>query len=152
MKPIEWAVNTMPKTDDRHLPVMSPEEVKKARSFHESFPQYKETPLTKLPHMADHLGLGEIYIKDESYRFGLNAFKVLGGSYAMAKYVAKQTKKEVSDLPYQVLTSQALKEEFGQATFHRHRRQPRKRRCLGRQTAWTKGRCLHAKRHYSKPF
>ncbi|MFW6678975.1 diaminopropionate ammonia-lyase [Lacrimispora sp. AGF001] len=117
MKPIEWAVNTMPKTDDRHLPVMSPEEIKKARSFHESFPQYKETPLTKLPHMADHLGLGEIYIKDESYRFGLNAFKVLGGSYAMAKYVAKQTKKEVSDLPYQVLTSQALKEEFGQATF-----------------------------------
>lgn len=117
MKPIEWAVNTMPKTDDRHLPVMSQEEVQKARNFHESFPQYKETPLTKLPHMADHLGLGEIYIKDESYRFGLNAFKVLGGSYAMARYVAKQTKKEVSDLPYQVLTSEALKKEFGQATF-----------------------------------
>ncbi len=117
MKQIEWAVNTMPKTDDRHLPVMSQEEVQKARNFHESFPQYKETPLTKLPHMADHLGLGEIYIKDESYRFGLNAFKVLGGSYAMARYVAKQTKKEVSDLPYQVLTSEALKKEFGQATF-----------------------------------
>lgn len=117
MKPIEWVVNTMPKTDDLHLPVMAPEEIKKAKDFHKSFPQYSETPLTKLPHMAEYLGLGEIYIKDESYRFGLNAFKVLGGSYAMAKYVAQQTKKSVSDLPYQVLTSDALKEEFGQATF-----------------------------------
>ncbi|MFR5602551.1 MAG: diaminopropionate ammonia-lyase, partial [Lachnospiraceae bacterium] len=50
-------------------------------------------------------------------RFGLNAFKVLGGSYAMARYIAQQTGKDVSELPYQVLTSQALKDEFGQATF-----------------------------------
>ena len=56
-------------------------------------------------------------MKDESYRFGLNAFKVLGGSFAIAKYIAQQTGKDVSDLPYSVLTSEALREEFGQATF-----------------------------------
>ena len=44
-------------------------------------------------------------------------FKVLGGSYAMAKYVAQQTGKNVEDVPYDVLTSPQLKEEFGQATF-----------------------------------
>ncbi|MEY8352423.1 diaminopropionate ammonia-lyase [Lachnospiraceae bacterium 54-53] len=117
MKPIEWAVNTMPKTDDKNLPVMALEEIKKARTFHESFPQYSKTPLAKLDHMAEYLGLDQVYVKDESYRFGLNAFKVLGGSFAIAKYIAKQTGKDVSELPYSVLTSDTLKKEFGQATF-----------------------------------
>lgn len=117
MESIKWAVNKMPKTNDENLKVMGLDEVKKARAFHESFPQYTVTPLTKLDKMADMLGLGEVYIKDESYRFGLNAFKVLGGSFAMARYIAKQTDKDVSELPYNVLTSDALKEEFGQATF-----------------------------------
>ena len=117
MESIKWAVNKMPKTNDENLKVMSLDEVKKARAFHESFPQYTVTPLTKLEKMADMLGLGEVYIKDESYRFGLNAFKVLGGSFAMARYIAQQTGKDVSELPYNVLTSDALKEEFGQPTF-----------------------------------
>lgn len=117
MKPIEWVVNTMPGTDDKNLPVMALDEVKKARTFHESFPQYSKTPLVKLEHMAEYLGLDQIYVKDESYRFGLNAFKVLGGSFAIAKYIAGQTGKDVSDLPYSVLTSEELKKEFGQATF-----------------------------------
>ena len=105
METIKWAVNEMPKTDDSQLQVMSLENVAKARAFHESFPQYSVTPLAKLDHMAAYLGLKEVYVKDESYRFGLNAFKVLGGSFAMARYIAKQTGKDVSELPYNVLTS-----------------------------------------------
>ena len=114
---ILWAVNHMPKTEDKNLPIMGLEEIKKARAFHESFPQYSQTPLTKLPNMASYLGVKEVYVKDESYRFGLNAFKVLGGSFAMARYIAKETGKDVSELPYSVLTSEKLREEFGQATF-----------------------------------
>ena len=117
METIKWAVNRMPGTEDASLKVMDLSRVKKARAFHESFPQYSVTPLAKLEKMADYLGLGAVYVKDESYRFGLNAFKVLGGSFAMARYIAKQTGRDVADLPYQVLTSQKLREEFGQATF-----------------------------------
>ena len=117
METIKWAVNRMPGTEDASLKVMDLSQVKKARAFHESFPQYSVTPLAKLEKMADYLGLGAVYVKDESYRFGLNAFKVLGGSFAMARYIAKQTGRDVADLPYQVLTSQKLREEFGQATF-----------------------------------
>ena len=117
MDTIKWAVNKMPKTADSNLKIMGLDEVRKARTFHESFPQYSVTPLAKLDHMAARLGLGEVYVKDESYRFGLNAFKVLGGSFAMARYIAKQTGKDVSELPYNVLTSEELKKEFGQATF-----------------------------------
>lgn len=117
METIKWAVNKMPKTADSNLPVMGLDEVRKARAFHESFPQYSVTPLAKLDRMASRLGLKEVYVKDESYRFGLNAFKVLGGSFAMARYIAKQTGKDVSELPYNVLTSEELRKEFGQATF-----------------------------------
>ena len=117
METIKWAVNNMPKTDDAQLGVMALENVRKARAFHESFPQYTVTPLAHLQKMAEYLGLKDIYVKDESYRFGLNAFKVLGGSFAMARYIAKQTGKDVSELPYSVLTSDRLREEFGQATF-----------------------------------
>lgn len=117
MDAMKWAVNRLPKTEDANLKVMGLEEVRKARAFHESFPQYCVTPLVKLEQMARYLGLGQVYVKDESYRFGLNAFKVLGGSFAMARYIAQQTGKDVSELPYEVLTSGELKEEFGQATF-----------------------------------
>ena len=117
MEQIKWAVNKMPKTADTNLPIMGLEEIKKARTFHESFPQYSKTPLTKLDQMAAYLGVKEVYIKDESYRFGLNAFKVLGGSFAMARFIAKETGRDVSELPYAVLTSDKLREEFGQATF-----------------------------------
>jgi len=114
---IRWTLNTMPKSEDLQLANMSEEEMRKARSFHESFPQYGITPLTKLPGLAEYLGLNSLYVKDESYRFGLNAFKVLGGSYAIARYIAKQLEKDVSEVPYSVLTSEKLREEFGQATF-----------------------------------
>lgn len=116
-KQIRWTLNTMPGSDDRQLAHMSLEEMKKANDFHKSFPQYTVTPLTGLPHLAAYLGLKKLYVKDESYRFGLNAFKVLGGSYAIARYMAQQLGRDVSEIPYDVLTSEKLREEFGQATF-----------------------------------
>lgn len=112
-----WVANTMPKTQDKHLSIMSLEEVRNARSFHQSIPQYLNTPLARLENMAKYLGIKELFVKDESYRFSLNAFKVLGGSFAMAKYIAKQTGRDVAELTYDVLISDELKKEFGHATF-----------------------------------
>ena len=110
-------MNKMAHSADKNLKIMALDTVKKARTFHESFPQYSITPLARLDKMAALLGLKTVYLKDESYRFGLNAFKVLGGSFAMARFIAKETHKDVSDLPYAVLTSEQLRKEFGQATF-----------------------------------
>ncbi len=107
----------MPASNDASLPVMALENVSQASRFHKSFPQYSVTPLAGLSKMADQLGLAGLYVKDESYRFGLNAFKVLGGSFAMAKYIAEEMNKNVEDINYDYLTSQAFRDEFGQATF-----------------------------------
>ena len=114
---IQWAGNTMPKSDDKHLGIMSLDHVKKARAFHQSFPQYTVTPLARLDGQAARLGLSNLCVKDESYRFGLNAFKVLGGSFAMANYIADETGKDVSECTFDYLTSDQLAKDFGQATF-----------------------------------
>ena len=53
---IQWAGNTMPKSDDKHLGIMSLDHVKKARAFHQSFPQYTVTPLARLDGQAARLG------------------------------------------------------------------------------------------------
>ena len=117
MQDIKWTANRMPASKDEHLAVMSVENVAAVRHFHESFPQYDKTPLAILSNMAKTLGLGGLYVKDESYRFGLNAFKVLGGSFAMARYIAGEVGRDISEMTYDYLTSDQLKEEFGQATF-----------------------------------
>ena len=114
---LKWTVNHVPGSDDKFLDLMSEENVTKANEFHKSFPQYSVTPLQKLSALASYLGVKGIYCKDESYRFGLNAFKVLGGSYAIGRYIAKELGRDISQLPYNVLSSDKLREEFGQATF-----------------------------------
>jgi len=54
--------------------------------FHASLPEYKPTALHSLPGLARELGVGGIVVKDESQRFGLNAFKVLGASWAAHRF------------------------------------------------------------------
>lgn len=115
---IKWKVNTLPHNKEEiDLEFLSEKEIRKARDFHSSFPQYKETPLVALDKLSEYLGLGGIYIKDESYRFGLNAFKVLGGSFAMAQYMAQRLGKDISELPYEKLISDEVRKELGDITF-----------------------------------
>ena len=115
--PIRWVMNRMPGTDDPWLNIMSLEEAAKVRAFHRSFPQYAPTPLSNRAHTARQLGLGGLFIKDESYRFGLNAFKVLGGSFAMASAIAETVGRDIAETDYAYLTSEAFKREFAPATF-----------------------------------
>ena len=114
---IKWVLNEMPKSEDKYLPLMAEDKIGEVRAFHSSFPQYSVTPLAKLDGMAERLGLGGLFVKDESYRFGLNAFKVLGGSFAMARYIAGETGKRMDEMTYDYMTGEQLRRDFGQATF-----------------------------------
>lgn len=66
-----------------------------AIDFHKSLPGYKPTPLIELPNLSKKYNVGSIYIKDESHRFGLNAFKVLGASYAIHLSLEKDPEIEI---------------------------------------------------------
>jgi diaminopropionate ammonia-lyase len=90
---------------------MNREVVEKVRNFHKSFPEYKVTPLHSLDKLSKKLGVSNIWVKDESYRFGLNAFKVLGGSYAVGKYLAEKLILDISELSFEKLQSKEVKEK-----------------------------------------
>lgn len=69
---------------------ISAEPTTSARSFHETLPGYRPTPLVSLPSLAEELGVGRVLVKDESSRMGLPAFKVLGASWASRQVLDRQ--------------------------------------------------------------
>lgn len=105
--------NALPKWKETFR-VSKGEEVRK---FHASFPEYRETPLVKLDSLAAELGVRSIVVKDESYRFGLNAFKGLGGSYCIANYIAGVLNCDISKLDYNKITSPEVREKIKDITF-----------------------------------
>ena len=103
--------------DKCDLTFLSADTVKKVRAFHKSFPMYRETPLAQLPETAKEMGLDKIYVKDESYRFGLNAFKVLGGSFAIGNYLARKLNKNIDEVSFSMLLDPEVKKQLGDLTF-----------------------------------
>ena len=93
------------------------EQAQRVRHFHQSFPEYSVTPLVKLEVLAEELGVQSIYVKDESYRFGLNAFKVLGGSYAIAREIGRLLGLKEEELTLGRLLAPDVKERLGTLTF-----------------------------------
>lgn len=113
-KIVTYPRQDVPATD---LSAFSEAEAKKAHDFHASFDVYAETPLTGLPGLAKALGVASVHVKDESYRFGLNAFKVLGGSYALGRYIAKRLGEDIAQLPASRILSQEVRAKLGDVTF-----------------------------------
>ncbi len=85
--------------------------------FHRTFDGYSPTPLACLNNTAKTFGGGKIYVKDESFRFGLNAFKALGGSYCLGRYIADRLDKDIAGLTYTDLVGAETKAALGDITF-----------------------------------
>ena len=62
-----------------------------AAAFHHGLPGYAPTPLVEAPALAAELGVGRLFVKDESARFDLRAFKYLGASWGGFLAVAART-------------------------------------------------------------
>ena len=88
-----------------------------ARKFHSSFPGYAPTPLADLKNAAAYMGVGSIMVKDESHRFGLNAFKVLGGGFAIGNYLAKRLGTDIDSVSYGSLTDENTRKTLGNVCF-----------------------------------
>ena len=56
-----------------------------AAAFHRALAGYAPSPVHALDDVATDLGLAAVHLKDESNRFGLPAFKVLGASWAVER-------------------------------------------------------------------
>lgn len=93
------------------------EAVERAMAFHRTIPGYQPTPLVSLPALARELGVDKLWVKDESKRFGLNAFKALGGSYAIARWMGERLGLTGDQLTFPALTAPEARERLGAVTF-----------------------------------
>jgi len=89
----------------------------KTRIFHNEIPDYRISPLKNLSNLAKMFNLGGIWVKDESSRLSLNSFKVLGGSYAIYRFLKKKVGMTNEELNYKQLISPEFRKEIGQITF-----------------------------------
>ncbi len=90
-------------------PLFTESVAQEVRDFHKQIDGYQATPLTSLPHLAKAIGVKSILVKDESKRFGLNAFKVLGGSYALGKLLAEHLGEDISAINLKTVASKLEK-------------------------------------------
>lgn len=56
--------------------------------YHQKLPGFAPSPLVSLPDLAHDLGIQAVYVKDESSRLGLPAFKILGASWGTLRAIA----------------------------------------------------------------
>jgi diaminopropionate ammonia-lyase len=65
--------------------------IRDAVSLHRALPGYAPTPLIELSALSGELGFKKLWVKDEGARFGLKAFKALGASYAVYRYLKEKS-------------------------------------------------------------
>lgn len=86
--PVAFIRNSAWKAAVQELPdIFSPDVLAAAWAHHRSLAAYAPTPLYFLAGLSRRLGIGAIAVKDEGRRFGLKAFKALGASWAVQRWL-----------------------------------------------------------------
>ena len=103
---------------NKETELFSSSETDKVYKFHLSMGSaYNETPLVNLSGLADELALQSLHVKDESKRGNLKAFKLLGGSYAVANLICSKLGVNIKDIDFDYLKSAEVKKKLGDLTF-----------------------------------
>lgn len=119
-KPVSWLENqhVLKGKVSSHVREMFPAGINRiTREFHQQIPGYKMSPLKNLPHLASMLGLGGIWVKDESNRLRLGSFKVLGGSFAIYQAIRARLGKLDEEMSFEDLTSPETRQQLGDIVF-----------------------------------
>lgn len=95
----------------------SREENQSVLRIHKELPMYRETPLIERTEDAKRYQIKALLIKDESKRFGLKAFKGLGGFYALFTVICKILGLDADTATLQMLLSEPYKKRVQELTF-----------------------------------
>lgn len=119
MELIKYALNTKKnRTFTPETELFSREQVERVYRFHRSMgSKYNETPLASLDTFAERLGLRKFFVKDESRRGTLKAFKLLGGAYAVANSICAKLGVPIDDVDFDYLKSKEVKRKLGDLVF-----------------------------------
>ena len=85
--------------------------------FHKNVPGYEPTKLSVLKALSKKLGVENFWIKDESSRFGLNAFKVLGGSFCLFKVICELLRLDSNRHFFKDLQAPEVAQSISKMTF-----------------------------------
>lgn len=119
MEPLNWLVNrdVDAAACSRAALDLIPRDVPaKVRRFHSQIPGFRASPLRSLGRLSEMMGLGGIWVKDESQRCELTSFKVLGGSYAIYRLLRQRLNLE-EEVSFAELTSPKVRAALGTMTF-----------------------------------
>ena len=103
--------------DHVDLSEFSEEKAKETRRFHESIPVYNRTPLVHLRGLGEKLGVKGIYVKNEAERFGMKAFKGLGGTYAMFRILCRELGLDPEKVDFSEFQKEETREKTAKYTF-----------------------------------
>ena len=119
----EWTIRQIHILENRETaqselpPVFSHAGAGAAMAFHKQLEGYSKTSLVSLPRLSEKWNVGGIYVKDESKRFSLNAFKGLGGSYAMFRIICEKLGLDPARTSLNALTEGPYRESISQLEF-----------------------------------
>lgn len=114
---IKYVTNPAVTRDTAPAALFGKDQAARVRDYHKSFSSYKPTALKSLDSLAEVLGLEKFYVKDESSRFGLNAFKGLGGSYCIGRVLAERAGIPEDGLTFDRLQKADVKAAVKDVTF-----------------------------------
>ena len=92
-------------------------QTKNVRRVHSMIAGSAPTGLSKLPGLANRLGVRAVFIKDESSRFGLKAFKGLGGIYAMYRMICETLELDPEETTLDMLRTSPCRERIHELHF-----------------------------------
>lgn len=99
------------------ISIYSGETASAVMRFHKSLPFYVPTPLVSMRDLSEKAGVQAVYVKDESFRFGLKAFKGLGGSYCMFRILCERFGLDPAQTDYSAFLQEDIRQECSRITF-----------------------------------
>lgn len=87
------------------------------RRVHKMITGYAPTALRELPDLAKRLGVRAVFIKDESTRFGLKAFKGIGGVYAMYRMICEALELDPEEVTPDMLLASPCRDRIRDLHF-----------------------------------
>ena len=113
---MEFIQNTV-KENQESPENLGDEAAAQAVKFHRGIPGYQETQLISLEQLSRLLEVKGIFVKDESTRFGLNAFKGLGGTYAMFRMLCTHLGWNPEEREFEDFQKEEVRQQLSQITF-----------------------------------
>ncbi len=119
-RPLNWLKNPRVQPGnsiDSLQRVIRPGIGREVRKLHRAILGGRMSPLKSLGNLSALLGLGNIWVKDESQRLTLNSFKVLGGSYAIYSLLKEKLGIEDQEEFFAALSDPATAARLRKITF-----------------------------------